>query len=351
MIRLGIVGSNFGRTVLLPAFRADSRCEVAALCGRDAERTATAAREAGIPKSFDDWRRLIADESIDAIAIATPPSVQSEIAIAALKAGKAVFAEKPLARDLAGARTIRDQVQAAARPLMIDFEFLELPVWRKAKALLQEGGIGAPRHVVVNWQVENYATRMRLQSWKTSGHEGGGVLGNFVSHCLHYLEDFCGPIAGFTARLSALPGADADAESTVSLAGNFASGIGFDLAMSCASYLGSGHRIEFYGEDGTLMLVNTGNDYMRGFTLLHGRRPAEALSVVSGPDPQGDPKQDGRIAPIARLASRFLDAIANGTTPVPGIREAYRVQYLLDAARRSHNEGRFMDVSRMETAA
>ena len=38
--------------------------------------------------------------------------------------------------------------------------------------------------------------------------------------------------------------------------------------MSCASYLGIGHRIEFFGEDGTLVLHNPGADYMRGFELF-----------------------------------------------------------------------------------
>ena len=55
VIRVGIVGSNFGRTVLLPAFRADPRCEVVALAGRDAKKSADAAREAGIARAFKTW--------------------------------------------------------------------------------------------------------------------------------------------------------------------------------------------------------------------------------------------------------------------------------------------------------
>ena len=89
---------------------------------------------------------------------------------------------------------------------MIDFEFPELPAWQRAKALIDEGAIGTLRHVVVTWQVENYATRMRLKSWKTNGDDGGGVLGNFVSHCFHYLEYFCGPLANLSAQLFGLPG-------------------------------------------------------------------------------------------------------------------------------------------------
>jgi hypothetical protein len=43
--------------------------------------------------------------------------------------------------------------------------------------------------------VESRAIQSRMRNWKTLTHEGGGILGNFVSHCFHYLEWFCGPIA------------------------------------------------------------------------------------------------------------------------------------------------------------
>ena len=102
MIRLGIVGCNYGRAVQLPAFRADSRCRVMALAGSDAARTAELAHQSEIPEAYGDWRQMIARADIDAIAIATPPRLQPEIAIAALKsghirhAGLDVFHNEPL---------------------------------------------------------------------------------------------------------------------------------------------------------------------------------------------------------------------------------------------------------------
>ena len=78
MIRLGIVGSNYGRTVQLPAFRADSRCEVVALAGSNAARTAELARADNIPKAYGDWRALVEDSNVQAVAIATLPSLQAQ---------------------------------------------------------------------------------------------------------------------------------------------------------------------------------------------------------------------------------------------------------------------------------
>ncbi len=338
MIRLGIIGLNYGRTVQLPAFRSDARCEVVALAGSNAARTRELADAAAVPKAYGDWRALVEDKEVEAIAIATLPALQSEIAGAALALGKPVFAEKPLARTLADARAMLGAADASRQPAMVDFNFPEIMAWRRAKELLDDGAIGALRHVAVHWHVENRATQLRLRNWKTLDDGGGGVLGNFVSHCFYYLEWFCGPIARLSARLSGLPG-DADMQTTVATAIEFAAGPLASLSMSCASYLGSGHRLEFYGEDGTLVLHNRSTDYMRGFELYHARRPAAALALVPVDDPADTHYPDGRIAPVSRLVRRFIDAIEQGGTAEPSFAAGFRVQQLIEAARRSDRSG------------
>jgi len=346
VIGVGIVGCNYGRTVLIPAFRTEPRCEVVALAGTDAARTAELARSANIARGLGDWRALVEDRAVGAVAIAVPPDLQPQIAQRALELGKPVFVEKPLAADLAGARAMLASARRSKRPTMIDFNFPELTSWRRAKAMLDEGFLGRLRHVVVTWNVENHATRARLKSWKTQGDGARGLLGNFVCHCFYYLEWFCGPIAGLSGRLFPLPGGDADG--SIALAIAFASGAGGSLQMSCASFLGSGHRIEFYGEDGTLILHNPTADYFRGFALTQARRGDEVLKAVAvedfGPADNGDP----RVVPVARLIGRFIDACERGGAPSPGFAEGYRVQSLIDAARRAHAGACWIDVAPSE---
>jgi predicted dehydrogenase len=347
-LRLGIIGCNYGCSVLLPAFRADARCQVAALAGTDAARTAALASEAGVPRSFGDWRALVEDKQIDAVAIAVPPSSQAEIAIAALQTGKPVFAEKPLAATLEDAGAMLRVADKSQLPTMVDLDFHQIASWQRAKKMLDDGAIGALRHIAVHWHVENYSTRMRLRNWKTLSDDGGGVLGNFVSHCLHYLEWFGGPVTRISARLAGLPG-DEDLQTTAAMALDFAGGHIGTLSMSCASYLGSGHRVECYGEDGTLVLVNTGSDYMRGFALWHARRPAAALACVAIEDADDARYADGRVAPASRLAKLFIDAIQGGGTAEPDFAAGYRVQQLIEAAKRSHETGLTIDVPFGET--
>ena len=341
MIRVGIVGSNYGRTVQLPAFRADPRCEVTALAGSNAARTAELARAASVSNAYGDWRALVEDPSVDAVAIATMPALQAEIALTALKLGKPVFAEKPMASTLDDARAMLRQAELHRLPTMIDFNFHQIASWQRAKSMLDAGAIGALRHVTVQWHVENRAIQMRMRNWKTLSDDGGGVLGNFISHCFHYLEWFSGPMASLTARLSGLPG-DNDLQISAMTVIEFAAGQLASLSMSCASFLGSGHRLEFYGEDGTLVLHNKEADYMRGFELSYAKRGATALAPIAITDPADAGQPDGRIAPVSRLAKRFLDAIEGKGSAEPDFAAGLRVQQLIDAAQRSHREGKLV---------
>jgi predicted dehydrogenase len=238
---------------------------------------------------------------------------------------------------------VLERARSTGQTGVIDFNFPELATWRCARAMLAAGEIGRLRHVVVTWNVENQATRLRLKSWKTQGGNGGGLLGNFVSHCFHYLERLCGPIRGLTGRLFPLPGTDQD--SSIALALEFATGAGGTLQMSCASFLGSGHRLEFYGEDGTLVLANPTSDYFRGFELKLAKRSDSALRAVEVTDYDGDASADSRILPVSRLVRRFLDACAGGSAGVPDLAAGYRVQQLIDAARRAHATGQWIDVA------
>jgi predicted dehydrogenase len=342
VIRLGIVGTNYGRTVQLPAFRADPRCQVVAIAGSDAGRTAELARAAGVPKSYGDWRALVEDAEVDAVSVATLPSLQAQIAIRALELGKPVFVEKPMASDLAGARAMLKQATATGLATGIDFNFTQIMAWLRAKEMLDGGAIGPLRHVTVHWHVESRALQLRMRNWKTVGDNGGGVLGNFISHCFHYLEWFVGPLAGLSARIAGVAG-DPDLETSVAMAMQYKSGPLVSLSMSCASYLGIGHRIEFFGDDGTLVLHNPTADYMRGFDLTYAKRPG-ALERIAVDDPADAQYPDGRIAPASRCRrSRWRRKIFSPAA-TPGFAEGFRVQTLIDAARRSHGRGEWVDV-------
>jgi predicted dehydrogenase len=168
---------------------------------------------------------------------------------------------------------------------------------------------------------ENRATRLRLESWKTRGDSGGGgLLGNFVSHCFYNLEWLCRPILGISARVFALPNRNIDGSVVLALA--FASGAAGSLQVCCASFLGSGHRVELHGEDGILVLWNPTIDHFRGFELKLGRRGDDTLKPIAIEEGDEDRFPDSRAGAVRRLVRRFIDAREYGGLPRPAWRRA-----------------------------
>ncbi len=340
-IRIGVVGIGFGQQVLVPAFRTDARCEVALLCASSRERAAKAAAKLEVPRACGDWREVVDDPDIDALAIATPATVQPDIARAALQAGKPVFCEKPLAVSVAAAEALAEAAREARVANMVDFEFREVEPWRKAKAILVAGGIGSLRHLVVSWNLETYANRMKLSSWKTKTAVGGGVLHLFTAHTFYYLEWLAGEIRGLCARLGAAPGDQRPGDTLNILSLEFASGAVAAVTISSQAPLGNGHRLEFYGSDGALVLDNPTKDYINGFRLRHGSRAGGRLETIMEAAPAGE---DGRVRAVGSLTRRFVDWITTGATASPTIQDGLRVQRLMAAAQRSHQERRWIEV-------
>ena len=119
------------------------------------------------------------------------------------------------------------------------------------------------------------------------------------------------------------------------------SGTPVSLSLAADTFLGGGHRLEFYGENGTLILSNATADYVNGFELLLGTRTDLDLVPLIR---QGTASGDGRITAVARIMQRFLDGIVQGNAVSPGMAEGLRVQSLLDAARRADRAGQWQNV-------
>lgn len=110
-LRIGIIGAGgIVKSRHLPALREVAGVEVVAVCNRSRESGEAVAREWSIPDVMTDWRALVEQPDLDAVFIGTWPYTHAEMSIAALDAGKHVFCQARMARDLAEAR----QMLAAA---------------------------------------------------------------------------------------------------------------------------------------------------------------------------------------------------------------------------------------------
>jgi predicted dehydrogenase len=333
-LRVVVFGAGFGAYCLTPAFQADPRTEVAVLCSPSAGRRDAAVRKYGIGRGCATIEEAFEQGPFDIAAIAVPPAAQHDIAMACLAKGIPVLAEKPMAADTREATELSNAAEQAGLPTAIDFLFPEIAEWREAKRRLDAGKIGRLRHVVVTWLMESYDVRNRLSGWKTDGAAGGGVMSHFGSHTLYYLEWFCGPITETHARLDTTAGLDVPGDTMANLVLRFASGASASVCLCSTATAGTGHRVEFYGDDGMLALANQPPDHVAFRLYAATREDATPRQVaVAGTNRVNHDGEDPRVAPIANLVHRFVDALQAGEDFIPGFREGLRTQRLLDEIR------------------
>ena len=278
---------------------------------------------------------MLDEASLDAVAIATLPSQQPDIAEYALRKGIAVFAEKPLAATVEQARELEHIARASGLPNVVDFMFPELETWEMAKRLLDDGAVGKLRHVAVDWRMESYSHRKRIMNWKTDASKGGGVLQHFGCHTLHYLEHLFGPIAELSATLASAEDLGARADTLAALSLRFHSGLSGAVFLCSAATQTSVHRVEAYGSDGSLVLANPTTDPVSGFEIKMASRQSPGYAAVAVETIERNPDEDTRVAPVSRVVSRFLDWCIDGMPTTPAFRDGLRVQELIATAHRS----------------
>lgn len=319
----------------MPAFQSDPRCQVVAICASTRARARTVADRLDIAQAFGDWRAVIASPEVAAVSIAVPPALQPEIAIAAARAHKHVFCEKPLALNHADAQMMLDAVRASGVANAIDLEFAELPAYRAAEQLLRSGELGQIRSLALTWEVR---TRIRpADSWKEQVESGGGALGGFAAHAIYLVERLFAPVVRLSSP-SALGVAGRRIKAELELAG----GLHARLTIATDADPATGHRLEAQGRNGGLVVENRGPDHVRGFTVrvvsqMTGRETQVPLEELSADG-------DARVAAVAPIASRFVAAALGGPAASPGIAEGVRVQRVLDALRVAPTDGTWIAI-------
>ncbi len=166
------------------------------VCGRDGHRAGAAAARLGWDRVETDWRRVVADESIDLIDICTPGDTHAEIAIAALEAGKHVLCEKPLANSVSEAEAMTAAAeQAASRGVraMVGFTYRRVPAIALARRFVEEGRIGTVRHVRAQYLQDWIADPEAPLSWRLQKERAGsGALGDIGAHIIDLAQFITG---------------------------------------------------------------------------------------------------------------------------------------------------------------
>lgn len=198
---MGRAHSNAYRQVG-PFFSPTRAPRMKVICGRSARQVEAARRALGWEEAATDWKAVVRRPDIELVDVCTPGDSHAEIAIAAARAGKHVFCEKPLANSLRDAERMLAAVERAGVAHMICHNYRRAPAVQLAKQIIAKGKLGEIRHYrgtyLQDWMSDPAAPfNWRLDRTKA----GSGALGDIASHSIDLARFLVGEIAEVAADL------------------------------------------------------------------------------------------------------------------------------------------------------
>ncbi len=381
-VRIGLIGSGFMgkshaaayRNVPL-VFEPSAEPVLELLADIDEEVARKAAGALGFRRSTGDWRALVEDPAVDVVDITSPNHLHSEMALAAIAAGKPVYCEKPLALTAADALAMTEAAEAAGIKTLVGFNYLKNPATGLVKRIIDEGGIGDIVHFRGTFDQDALADPMQPFSWRFSKDlAGSGALGDLGSHVINLaqylvggIEEVCGqtqtlitrrPVVESGAGYRAKAAADAELrevenEDQVQALLRFANGAGGTIE---SSRIASGRKLWLtYEVTGTRGAISFTQERMNEVELYRADDPSAEQgfrTILIGPDhpPYGD------FHPIAGIglgyndqkiieAWELIEGIAADRPLQPDFRAGLETCRVIDAVLLSAAERRWVSVA------
>ena len=239
-----------------PAFNEVEGSQVVAVMSRSENKARSYAERHHIRKWYTDAQELIDDPDVNAIYIATPPSSHATFAIMAMRAGKPVYIEKPLAASYNDCIRINRISEQTGVPCFVAYYRRYLPYFQKVKEIIENGTIGKVINVQIRFSVPprdlDYKNEEELPWRLQPDIAGGGYFYDLAPHQIDLLQNIFGVITrahGYPANRAHLY----KAEDTVSACFFFENGV-----TGSGSWCFVGHesakedRIEVIGDKGSL---------------------------------------------------------------------------------------------------
>jgi predicted dehydrogenase len=351
---------------------ADSVCLVGVATSR-AETAEQAAREAGCPIWTADYRTLLGRDDVEVVDVCVPNIWREPIVTAAAQAGKHIYCEKPLARNLAEGRRIVEAVARSGVKAQLCFNFRFFPAVMRARQLMQAGFLGRIFSFRACYYRSSYISPSKPLSWRLRREAaGGGALLDLGAHVLDLVAYLLGEVEAVSALVDTLikerPVAAGSAEygpvdvdDLALLQLRLAGGAVGSVEVS---RMGTGYvnflAIEVFGEKGALRFNSEAANWLEVFDV---RDPDQPLGGLSGMRRvQTASRYPGQKAPDASMPAdfvrthvecqyQFLKAVAEDTPPSPTFDEGLHVQAIMEAAVESSAQGRWVSLRDLQPAA
>lgn len=329
-IRVGLVGAGRAtRRLSLPILQAIPEVEVVAVCNERTESAQQVAAEFGIGEVVRSWEALVEKNDVDAIWIGTPPVMHAPVAIAALDAGKHVFCQARMARDLAEARMML--AAAERRPDLV--AMLSPPpsgmrAGRFFSQLLADGYVGTLRHFQLVADDDMFADPVAPPHWRQR-REVTGLNVLSVGIYAEVIQRWLGAPKRLHARTRVCvperTGVAIEVPDVVQVSGEWDGGLIGSLEWSGVALFAPEPALTVYGSEGTLE-YNFATDVVRG-----AQRGASELQVLAVPP---------ALEASWTVEHDFITAIRSGGHPEPSFATGVGYMQFTEAVHLSASSGR-----------
>ena len=315
----------------------------------------------GFERAAADWRAAVADPDVEAVIVASPQETHREIAAAAFARSLHVMNEKPLGASLADAEAMAAAARAAGVSHATGFNYIRTPLTQHARDLIAAGAIGDIVWFRGEHTEDFLADPDQPASWRTR-ERANGTMGDLAPHMIQCAQALVGPIAALSASVETVHATRPDGKGSRETVTNddqaqmmvrFEGGQTGHLFFSrVATGRKMGYAYEVHGTKGAIrfdqedqnslhLFLREGPEAGRGFTrILAGPEHPDFLPFCQGPG-HGTGYQDQIIIEQAH----WLAAIAEGRPSWPNFEDGLSVARVVDAAHRSSDTGRWVDIA------
>lgn len=301
-LRWALLGtSRIGRSVV-PRMQDGARHDLVAVASRSEDRARAYAAEWRIPRAYGSYEELLAAPDIDAVYIPLPNSLHAEWTIAAVRAGKHVLCEKPLALSLHEVHAVSEAARATGRVVAEAFMYRHHAQTLRVKSLIDEGAVGKVR--VVRGAFAFWLSRE--EDVRLHPALGGGALWDVGCYPVSFARFMLGeePVEAIGMADAGPTGVD------LTFAGQLRFGSGAILQFDCSFRTDFRVLMEFVGAEGTLVIPNPFKPREREQLVLRRGDRQQTIDVTGGPlylgelDDMADAVEQGKPPRVSLAESR-----------------------------------------------
>jgi predicted dehydrogenase len=355
-LRVGLIGANgrWGPWAHVPALQNLPETEFYAVCTAHADTAQAAADKFGVKHAYGDVKLLGKDPQVEAALVAVRVPAHYELSKSSLEAGKHVYCEWPLGKDTKEAEELAALARAKKLKTMIGLQRRASPAYLYMRELIQGGYVGQVLSVRMQLMSSGVLTRTSDRTWQRDVTLGANTLTITFAHVFDAMCMVVGEFAEISALVSTqVPQwfesdtkkyVDVTSPDNIMVQGRLESGAIASAYVGVHPYHGSGHRLEVYGKEGTLMMVGGGEAGQEdNRKIMGGKKDDKALAELPVPERlkwvPDTVRKVGRAYDVGQMWVKFAEAIRSGGSVEADFDLAVRRHRSLDAIRRASETG------------